>query len=430
MGENSVHRQRVDQPRRIYILFGGLDKASPGRESQVRTWLERLDREVLVFDVLIFEGLRSALINRQEIRDRLARWRASLKGRVFLSYVTQAQNGVGIYMAVCRLLLLVLKDILRKREIVIHSRGQTSALVASWLKKLYGKTRPVLDMRGEEGAEFLFLAKQRGLDLEDRRVRRRYQVLKAREKQVIEMADHILCVSKAFKRHLQNQYPIPDGKIDVIPCSADPALFFYDKNRRQQTRKELGLEDKLVVVYSGSIRAWQLPDKVVKVFTSLRQTAENLHLLILTPVPELAEKHLKGRIAKDHYTVLSVDHTHVAKYLMAADLGLLLREKHLLNQVASPTKFAEYLMCGLPVMLTSGIGDTAEVIAKHKAGILIEDLENEQEIIHKFIRFRGKQIGEEERQRLSTIGTYLFSRERYLTLILKVYEDLDRTIYC
>jgi len=65
MGENSVHRQRVDQPRRIYILFGGLDKASPGRESQVCTWLERLGREGLVFDLLIFEGLRSALINHQ-----------------------------------------------------------------------------------------------------------------------------------------------------------------------------------------------------------------------------------------------------------------------------------------------------------------------------------------------------------------------------
>lgn len=40
-----------------------------------------------------------------------------------------------------------------------------------------------------------------------------------------------------------------------------------------------------------------------------------------------------------------------------ADIGLLFRQKHELNLVASPTKYAEYALTGLLILVSPGIGD-------------------------------------------------------------------------
>jgi len=42
----------------------------------------------------------------------------------------------------------------------------------------------------------------------------------------------------------------------------------------------------------------------------------------------------------------------VPKFLQAADMGILLRKKDPLNEVAAPTKFAEYMMTGLPTLIS------------------------------------------------------------------------------
>ena len=53
---------------------------------------------------------------------------------------------------------------------------------------------------------------------------------------------------------------------------------------------------------------------------------------------------------KDSILSFSVPFTEVPKYLNAADVAFLIRDNHEMNAVASPTKLAEYLSCGLPVI--------------------------------------------------------------------------------
>jgi glycosyltransferase involved in cell wall biosynthesis len=40
---------------------------------------------------------------------------------------------------------------------------------------------------------------------------------------------------------------------------------------------------------------------------------------------------------------------------------------------SSPTKFAEALACGLPVVINSGIGDTGQILQENKVGVVIPD---------------------------------------------------------
>jgi hypothetical protein len=55
-------------------------------------------------------------------------------------------------------------------------------------------------------------------------------------------------------------------------------------------------------------------------------------------------------------------------YLQACDYGLLIRETSVTNQVASPTKFAEYLQAGCKVVISPGIGDFSAFVQEHHCG--------------------------------------------------------------
>ena len=65
--------------------------------------------------------------------------------------------------------------------------------------------------------------------------------------------------------------------------------------------------------------------------------------------------------------------SQVSKYLGVGNYGLLIREKSITNLVASPVKFAEYLACGLNVIISEGIGDYSEFVAAHGCGQLVNE---------------------------------------------------------
>jgi hypothetical protein len=67
---------------------------------------------------------------------------------------------------------------------------------------------------------------------------------------------------------------------------------------------------------------------------------------------------------------LKVAASEVPEYLVSADYGLLIREKSVTNKVASPVKFAEYLACGLPVIISEQLGDYTAFVERSQCGFL------------------------------------------------------------
>ena len=68
--------------------------------------------------------------------------------------------------------------------------------------------------------------------------------------------------------------------------------------------------------------------------------------------PLAAFPALRSRI-----TALSVPRDAVMRYLVACDVSFIIRERRLMNRVASPVKFAEYLAAGLAIVASPEIGD-------------------------------------------------------------------------
>ena len=72
------------------------------------------------------------------------------------------------------------------------------------------------------------------------------------------------------------------------------------------------------------------------------------------------------------YAVRSVAPRDVPGFLSAADAGIALYRPGISRLGTSPVKVSEYLACGLPVIVNSGIGDTDQLVQQHRVGALVQ----------------------------------------------------------
>lgn len=187
------------------------------------------------------------------------------------------------------------------------------------------------------------------------------------------LSDHIVVVSEEHAQHMTSRFGYPREKMTVVPNATDTDVFRPDAARGRKTRKELGLsEHQLVVIFCGSVQPWQCLPESVALFGRMREQRPDAHLLVLTPhVPE-ASSLLAASLPAGQYTVTTAAHSEVPRYLAAADIGLLLRRPTPRNAVASPTKFAEYIACGLPTVIGPGVGDYSELVASRQLGVVVD----------------------------------------------------------
>jgi len=371
----------------------------------------------------------STIIGYHTLRENRRAIAQTIKGKVHLllalPHITLGIKRISNFLQQASLFLILLKDILLRKKVIILARAHGAAEVAIGLKKVYQKISVISVLEGEGAAEYEYNMEKRGVNIHSKNVKGTIKYMDRKEKEVILKSDRVLCVSNAYKKHLDEKHGLKGVNIGVLPGGADSDKFYFDENLRRQTREQLGIKDRFILVYAGNMHPWQMFSRSIEVFKIIKSIEKKAHFLILTPFKDEAMAYInKMHLPKNDYTLLSVEHSHMPAHLNAADLGLLLRENHLLNKVASPTKFSEYVMCGLPVMMSEGIGDYSETMKSQRFGMVIHDNENEGEIIKKFTEFREAGLDDTERQKFSEWATSLFSKENQLPVLLRIYSDL------
>jgi glycosyltransferase involved in cell wall biosynthesis len=250
-----------------------------------------------------------------------------------------------------------------------------------------------------------------------------YAALQAKVGRVVESAFRIVCVSESFRRQICAQYPETADRIRVIPCAASAAMFNYDPRVRREMRQRLGLHDRLVLVYSGALdQKWQIADRLMAAFRDLHAADPRCHLLLVTPNVDLA-LGLASELGIDSadLTAVRASHGQVPGYLMAADVGLLFRRRDSVNAVACPTKLAEYLMTGLPVAVSEGIGDADGLVTSNSFGSLISDIGDAAAIDAAVRAAASMPSSDDSRAARAARAASLLAAERYLPTRLEVY---------
>lgn len=173
-----------------------------------------------------------------------------------------------------------------------------------------------------------------------------------------------------------------DGKFHVVGNGRDTERFKpADAISTAHTRKSLGLEpDTPLLIYAGSMGLQYCMDEMLRLFAMVLNRRPDSKLLVLTGSPEAMQPTLdKCPQLQGCVTTLSVPPQAVPQYLACADLGLALREPSFSMQAVAPIKLGEYLLCGLPVVATAGIGDTSSVV-NEEIGFVIDDLRSNSQL--------------------------------------------------
>jgi glycosyltransferase involved in cell wall biosynthesis len=320
----------------VFVLFEGLPPTVI--DSQVLTHV-RLVRDVLGIDLSVVAVACSQAIFETSMT-RLDRARAAAGGEVQL--IRGWRPAMPGSLAVNR--VLIGRALARLPSFsFVHARGDYSAAVAG----PWGRRRgfPVLwDCRGDARAELRERFQDRAPALRAYRSRQLERELRIAGRD---------CAGALFVTHQLRKQMAPylaDQPTSVIPCLAPEAEFFFDAALRARVRGELAIaEDDPVYVYSGSLVAYQRFDETLAIFRAALAAQPKARLIVLTPEAGRARQLCAD--LPDSVICRSVGHAEVNSYLNAADFGMLIRDATPTNLVAFPTKFAEYAMTGLKIVM-------------------------------------------------------------------------------
>jgi len=154
---------------------------------------------------------------------------------------------------------------------------------------------------------------------------------------------------------------------EVIPCCVDARRF------AAATRADLGVTDRVVYVYTGALGGYYLVEETAALLAAAREADPRAFALIVTQSAphEISAALERAGFTRGDYRVITVAPEDVPRYLHAADVGVSLIRTSFARQASSPTKFAEYLAAGLPVISTAEIGDMDAQIEGHRVGVLL-----------------------------------------------------------
>lgn len=250
---------------------------------------------------------------------------------------------------------------------VIHGRSHVPTAMAFLARRLTG-ARVVFDIRGLMADEYVDSGNWAAGSL-------KYRLTKRAERALIAGADAHVVLTDRLRREL-----FPNGtagSIAVIPCCTSTAAFTRAASERDRVRAEIGAAGRTVIVYAGSLGGAYLTRELAQFLASAREQDPSVFALILSqsnPRPMAEELERLGFGPGDRLLSF-VPPDVLPRYLAAADMAVSMLLPTYSKIAMSPTKFAEYLAAGLPVMAPSGIGDLDGQIEQERVGVLFRGLD-------------------------------------------------------
>ncbi len=253
-----------------------------------------------------------------------------------------------------------------------------SFIGSMWARRLARKLNAVsiFDVRGLVGLEKQLLI---GPTVKSR-------LLSWLELYEVRRVDRLGAVSTNLKHYLSRNADREDTI--VIPSCFNEQSFYFDPVARKVLRSAFGLtEDNILLCYSGGTDTWQRIGDLIVVLKKVCSADRRCKALFLTNNrDEVAGLLREAAFPSDQALIHGCSHKEVHRYLSAADLGFIMRHDTTVNNVASPVKVAEYLACGLPVILTRGIGDYSEMLPGAGVGVLVDETADIVDQLLHFIR--------------------------------------------
>ncbi len=281
-------------------------------------------------------------------------------------FVLKREKG---FIAVMKLLVQVtlqLRNILKKQPGQVLVRNLFGAQLAYFATLRVEGASYTVDLRGHTGAEWEMTGGMRAGSL-------KAKLFYSWERFLLKHASSVLCVSSVLARYVEKTTQ-QGTQCFVIPSCLDTML-----EKELEVPKQLDASltsDHLTLAYAGTVTSWNRVDTMITFFERIRTLLPKVHFLcITTNVEKAQESFASAELNNTDYEVVRVPHEEIISTLRKADIGLLLRDQSMVNQVASPVKAAEYMTAGLAVVVSNGIGDLSGWVQEKQLGLVLDSLD-------------------------------------------------------
>lgn len=341
----------------LYICYFGL--AEPLVQTQVLPYLRALAESGYAVHLLTFEPTRLDPGERNRCCAELAS--AGIAWRC-LRYHKRPSLPATLYDVVVGAAFaagLVWREGLH----VLHARSHVP-LAMALLAGSVVRARIVFDVRGLMAEEYV----DGGVWREGSTIVR---LVRSFERVGLRLADQVVVLTEALRESLLSQNLVQREKLHVIPCCTSLDLY---PRAPEWLCSPTTPGSRLQLVYAGSTVGLYQFDEMVDFFVALREMVPDAFFRVLTsgPAGGVTQSLRNSGVPDSAFSVGSALAREVPAYLSQSHVGISFRKASASQIAASPTKVAEYLAAGLPVVSNAGIGDTDRILLEDRVGVVLD----------------------------------------------------------
>lgn len=172
-------------------------------------------------------------------------------------------------------------------------------------------------------------------------------------------SDHYVPVSKPLKKLVMNR-GIPENRITLIRNGVDLDIFTPGKKSAR---------GKFIITYAGKFQSYQAIDDFIQAATMIQNSNVRFRVIGFSQEDNSRKEVIRNRLGGRVELIDEAPKDVLVAYLRESDVLVIPRRRSHVTIVALPTKFAEYIAMGKPVIV-SDVDETAQFVQEYKCGLV------------------------------------------------------------
>jgi glycosyltransferase involved in cell wall biosynthesis len=210
----------------------------------------------------------------------------------------------------------------------------------------------------------------------------------------------------------------------VIPTCVDLQRF-APRPKDPELVSRLGLTGALVIGCVGTMSNWYMRDEMLAYLALVARSLEQSRIVLVTREDHetLRRNAQAAGIPPRALVITSAPFSDMPRFTSLFDAGVFFIRPSLSKRGSAATKLAEFLACGVPVIINDGVGDSGAIVRAGGAGLVLSSLD-EESFAQSLPQMRNLLADLGVRGRCRRVATDMFDLDRAVERYAALYRRL------